>query len=208
MAIHFKQYAPLDLVTGDHVNLEGERWDCVSPCTIVGVTVLTHTPVLRGPDGPRLNLDGELVPDGTLRTTGKPGMVPIEVMTLGQFSQISPTDLKGREIAAIDFNPWQLIITTIDRDYVKLVPVTECGEIRMDAEDITMRDLQTLGYLAEDDWATYEEQLKDARKTDAERHGERQLDQAIRALGANRVLDIAKGVVAVNLDNSKSVDEK
>jgi hypothetical protein len=192
MAIEFQVYPGHYCCTGDKVYLAKQAWDCIKSCNIVGLTLVDNQPVVDSPTGPVLN-DGHLILGGILKTPGKPGQVPIEVSTLGQYEKISPTGLKERKITAIDFNSWSMVIVTEDFGYVKLVPTREYDDgVEMQQDDITMRDLQTLGCLDDGVYETYEQQCVDARKTNAETHGEQQLNQAVVALGLEKVLGIVR----------------
>jgi hypothetical protein len=61
-----------------------------------------------------------------------------------------------------------------------------------------VRELQVFGLLDDGVWETFKEQEKEGQKTDAKRRGEQQLNQAIHALGAERVHEIAAKMIAAN----------
>jgi hypothetical protein len=200
MSFEYTAYTAFDIDTGEIVTVNGTKWSCVIPCTLVGVTMPDNQPVLKADIGAKHN-GGELVPANTLRTHGKPGQVPIEVMTLGRYERINPKELShDREITHAKFDPWKFIIICEDNSYIKLVPVVDPddGLASMERGNLTVRELQVFGLLDDGVWETFKEQEKEGQKTDAKRRGEQQLNQAIQALGAERVREIAAQVIAAN----------
>lgn len=185
--------------TGDFVNIDGNKWDCVIPCIVIGWTD-DGVPVLQMPGGPKL-CKGELVPPHTLRTKGKPGQTPTEVMALGKYLEIHPKYLVGEEILYSHFAEWQWLIITADQRYLKLGPVSDTydGTIRIELEDLTLRDLSNLGLLDEEMWEQHEREVAAMQDAQEHKQGKRELDGAIAKLGLPRV----EAIVQMAVDSKK-----
>jgi hypothetical protein len=135
----------------------------------------------------------ELVPSGVLRTKGKPGQTPIEVMTLGGFRKLAPVDMVLREIRKVHYTSYCLILIDGDKNYIKLVPVEErdLGSV-FESEDLTMQDLRNLGYFSDEDWQRYLYEAEKARNESQRRSGRTSLARALNILGAKEVAKIAQ----------------
>jgi len=190
MKLDYKRYYPHPCHTGDTITIEKKAWDCVVPCTMIGATWQNHIPVIEGPDGPRV-INGELIPANILRTKGKPGQVPIEVMTLGEYKQIGPLDLKGCHIVDIRWTGYELIIICEDKTYIKLSPDSdEYVGLSLATSSLTMCDLRDMGQLIPDDWERFKKQQQDVRMARKQRAGEEQLKSVIAKLGIKAVKEI------------------
>ena len=195
--LDFEPITAQTLGTGDtiHLAISGEEvtsWDCVIPCIVIGHQ--DGQPVLQAPGGPKVN-DGELLPEGSLRTRGKPGQVPIEVLTLGFYKQVQRNELKGKTIAYVDhdfFGP--SIIICEDKTYSKVLASPQEGGTFQE-EPLTIYDLRYLGLIDVDEMATFEEQQAAAREVTERKQGEAQLQKAISTLGASR----AKAIVDLHI---------
>jgi hypothetical protein len=188
MTIEYEQFLGYPCDTGDPVHIkDGGAWECVVPCTVIGCTVKSRWPILDSPTGPKLNTD-ELVRAGSLRTGGRPGQVPIEVMTLGQWQSIHPKELQGKEIVGILFErEGFLAILCADKTYIKLKPWACYDEIALEDEHLTMRDLQILDLITDETSVAYQEQKRARSEGKQQRHGASLLQQAIGEIGLGEV---------------------
>jgi hypothetical protein len=184
--LEFEQLLAMKLDVGDPLHIAGQSpdWDCVKPCIIIGHK--DGTPVLQAPGGPRLNSD-ELLPAGTLRTQGKPGQTPTEVLTLGAYEQIVPEELAGKTIATGKEFYEDVLIICEDGSYVKLTAEYHHGEISLERNNLTMQDLRVLDLIDIATWTAYETEQAGARDGAEENHAMRSLSQAISSLGVDRV---------------------
>jgi len=188
--IEFEPIRAQTPVTGDIFRLavpgkEVTSWDCVSPCIVIGHQ--NGQPVLQAPGGPKVN-DGALLSEGTLRTRGKAGQVPIEVLTLGFYKKIKPEELIGRVVARSHFDRDANIIICDDKTYVKLTFETRFDSYPyLATPDLTFEDLIALNLIDEDTEIIYEGQKKAKEEAQAVAVGEGRLEEAISALGLNRV---------------------
>lgn len=153
---------PFACNTGDTIQLS-KVWDCVIPCTVVGETP-EGLPLIQDENGshPIIN---ELIEEGILKTRGRPGMIPTEVLTLGAYEQIFPEDSFGKTVKAVwsDYRDFLLIFT--DRTYIKHTIGTDCDGINMlDSEPLTMDDLKLCGLLSDTEFEQYEKE----KETDEE----------------------------------------
>jgi len=187
----YKSLLAMRLDTGDDVILNKTEWDCVIPCELIGCTVAGGQPVLKGPDGPKHN-EGELILSHLLRTKGKPGQVPVEVMTLGAYRHVEPNDLVGRTIINVRETSYGLILICPDKDYVKQIVNSDFDDNYLRSDDLTMVDLNDMGLLSEETWNEYETQRQEVKGDEMARSGRLQLNTAIRNLGIDRVKEIVE----------------
>jgi hypothetical protein len=192
LMLEYKSNVPHHCDTGDTVNLGGHSWDCVVPCIVLGVTV-EGTPVLQGDNGPELNTD-KLVPDGMIKTPGKPGMTPTQVLTLGHYEKIKPEELAGTKIAHVRYTPWEWITITDDNQYVKHSAVISLdGEAHFEDDNLTMTDLHILGLVDESTIGTFRAEMKAAEEKTIWRDGTAQLKAAVDKLGKEEIIAMPDG---------------
>lgn len=186
--LKFEEFHSHMLDTGDDIRIEKQSWDCVIPCVVIGA-MEDGSPVLQVPGGPRVNKD-ELVKRGVLRTKGKPGQVPIEVMTLGPYLKIEPEELKGKAITIVRSLSWEFLIICEDKTYVKLSPVTQYNETTFDNDDLTMQDLRSLNQISEEVFEKCDAQRIQVREAARIKEGGRKLKHVLKELGVDRVKSI------------------
>ena len=176
---------------GEPVGTEAKSWDCVIPCRVVGALLVSGHPVIASDNGPKV-AQGELIPVGHLRTKGKPGQTPLEVMTLGAYKRICPADMHHRRIVDAKYTSDEFILIDEDRNYVKLVPSEGQYDegMHFESEDLTMADLKAFGHISKQDWEQYGQQQGVARDAAFRRQGRRLLDKAIQILGPTAVKEL------------------
>jgi hypothetical protein len=186
MSIKFHEVVSFNCDTGDPLTLLSGKWDCIIPCIVIGVTA-DGQPVLASGDGPKLNTT-ELIPAGTLRTPGKPGQTPKEVMILGEYLKIRSEDLQGKKVLVSKYTSGTWLIICEDKTYIKQKACRDVdGDLYMSGQDITFGDLHNLGQI---DDAIYEEhkcRQEQRRQVKNRQQAEWQLRRAIKALGADAV---------------------
>jgi hypothetical protein len=169
---------------------------------VIGETIEDGTPVLQGNSEPELNRD-ELIPAGTLRTPGKPGMVPTAVLTLGQYQKIKPEELAGTRIAHIRYTPWEWLTITDGNKYAKQAAVIDLdGSASFEDDDLTMTDLNMLGLVSEEKIAAFQVEMKTAQEQKVRRDGTAQLKAAVDKLGKEQIIAMLDRWA----DNSESHD--
>ena len=194
MSTKFHTFVSFNCDTGDPLTLQDKKWDCIIPCIVIGVTA-EGQPVLEGDDGPKLNTT-ELVPAGTLRTPGKPGQTPTEVMILGEYLKIRSEDLQGKKILAIKDTSSTCLIICEDKTYIKLeVESDRDDELYMSNRDITLGDLHNLGLVDDTIYEEYKGRREQRRQDKNHQRAVFQLRTAARALGA----DAAKALIEEKL---------
>jgi hypothetical protein len=186
---------------GSEIKLHGALWTCVIPCTVVGVTLDDHQPVLKGPIEPRLN-NGDLRLSSEVADQGKPGQVPIEVSRLRMYKQIGPYDteeIKGKTIIY-----WKLDtlggITIIFQggDYLKLDLTSGYDGPELSSEELDMSDLRALGCLPPGVWEIFLAEKEKLREGQRHSYGESQLSEAIDELGIDRVRELVSKTTPEN----------
>lgn len=189
MSNEYQTLFPHPCEPGGIITIEGHKtWDCVVPCTVIGFMLDSGIPVIKDADGPRV-VSGELIPQGQLRTLGRAGQTPLEVMTLGEYAQVSPRAMAGRKIAHCHYTSTELILIDGEKNYTKLVPCEAQYDepTRFEWEPLTMSDLREFGLLSEEDWERYGRQQKARHAETARRRGKQALVKALRILGPTEV---------------------
>ncbi|MHC4297964.1 MAG: hypothetical protein ACYS7Y_11725 [Planctomycetota bacterium] len=191
MAIEYQPYdLPYPLNTGERITIVGKIWDCVIPCTVIGHVHKGKTPVVRGPDGPILN-DGHLIPPHTLRTRGKPGQTPTEVLTLGQYERVNVKHLVGKKIIAARRGCSGILIICEDLTYTKVCATEGYDGVELDSESLLLHDLETLGLVSAEvlENHTAEQKATQARHTYQE--GARLIQRGLSMLP----IDVAQAII-------------
>ena len=193
MSIEFRAVIHFNCDTGDPLTLQDEKWDCIIPCIIIGVTA-DGQPVLAGEDGPKLNTT-ELIQAGILRTPGKPGQTPIEVRILGEYLKICSEDLQGKTVFASKYASGTWLIICEDKTYIKQEICSDGDELYMSGQDITLGDLHTLGLVDDTVYEEYKGRWEQRRQVENRQRAVFQLRTAVRALG----VDAAKALIEEKL---------
>jgi hypothetical protein len=189
VTINYTKCFPYSYETGEALSLRGKVWDCVIPCTFVGVTADDEV-VLKGAEGPKLN-EHEFLPRGVLKTRGKPGQVPIEVTTLGMYEFAGLERFTGKKITASGHPEDNcVLIICEDLTYFKARSSIRYGEEVLETESLTMKDLKRFNLISEAVWTTFESQRDKVREADAQRQYERSLLNAAGRLGKAKALEI------------------
>lgn len=192
MPIEYQTLFPHPCGPGDVVSIEGhEKWVCIIPCTVIGNLVENGIPVIGSTDGPKI-IDGELVPQGYLRTPGRSEQASLEVMILGEYKRLNVEDMKGRRFIHCRFHSELLLLIDEEKNYVKLVPYKSRYDdpYRFDSESLTMDDLQDLGLLSDEDWERHKDQQKAKHADSVKRLGRASLKKALQILGPTAVKKI------------------
>ena len=187
--IAYVPYTPFPCMVGSHIKVDGVMWTCLTPCTVVGHTVVKKTPVLKGLDGPQLNM-GELI-EGQYNGV-REGQVPVEFEILEQYKPVSPNEISGRVVKVCNYDSFDwLVMVFEDNTYVKLTPGRYWGEgLRLVTESINMDDLRRLGLVPDSVWSTYLAQQQVGKASAEQTIGHQQLTSAIKALGRQTVLKL------------------
>jgi len=201
MATKYQQMMAFPMVAGDEIKLHGAMWTCVLPCTVVGVTLDDHLPVVKGPLEARLNID-ELRLTGDQEVQGRPGEVPIEMATLRPFTQIGPNDteeIEGKRILHWTFDTFGGFLALFeDGTYLKMDLTSGYEGPELSMEDLTMGDLNSLDWLPPGVWDKYLAQKQLLRDAQSRNYGESQLGTAIDELGIDRVREIVAKTMPEN----------
>jgi len=201
MATQYQQIMAFPMVAGDEVTLHGAKWVCVIACTVVGVTLDHHLPVVKGPLEPRLN-NGDLRLGSEPAAQGKPGQVPIEVATLRPFTQIGPNDIEeieGQRILHWKFDTFGGFLVMFEGGtYLKMDLTSGYDGPELSMEDLTMGDLNSLDWLPPGVWDKYLAQKKLLRNAQSRNSGEIQLGAAIDELGIDRVRELVSKTMPEN----------
>lgn len=183
MAIKFRSVLHFNCDTGDPLTLQDKKWDCVIPCTVIGVTA-DGQPVILSDDEPKLNTT-ELIPAGILRTLGRPGQTPEEVMILGSYQEISSEDLQGKKVLISRYASGTWLIICEDKTYIKQEVCDDNGELYMSNERLTLRDLHAIGRIDDAVYTEYQNREFQRRQVANRQESVLRLKQASRTLGAN-----------------------
>lgn len=195
MPTEYQVLFPHPCEPGDVINIPGhKKWDCVTPCTIIGHLVENGIPVIGSANGPKI-IDGELVPQGYLRTPGRSGQTSLAVMTLGDYKRLPVEDMKGRRFIHCRYRSELLLLIDEEKNYVKLVPCEARYDdpCCFDSERLTMDDLRDLELLSDEDWERHKDQQKVQHQTSIKRQGKTALEKALRLLGPTEVKKIIGG---------------
>lgn len=159
MSIEYKPYMRQALVVGQRIGIEGTDWYCFEACSLLGVTLETNIPVIDVGYGAML-AQTQLSLEFKCASKPKQGRTRIENDILTTFKKIGVDQLVGKDIIAVHDGCESCIIITADNSYVKLVAEGGYdGEITIESYDLTLRDLLTLGLIADDIWRAYKREI-------------------------------------------------
>jgi hypothetical protein len=192
--IDFNECIPFNLKVGEKFTpVDAPSWDCIAPCIIIGVTD-SGVPVLQIAGGPKVNDQYALIPSGTLRTPGKPGMVRAEVLALGQYKKILIRNAEGKLIAMAHHSDSSVIFMFTDNTYVKVVgELCFENEVEIGTPDLTMWDLMEMDLISMATTNEYKQQQDDLQEEHTGLCGQNYLRQAVVCLGINRAAAILNG---------------
>jgi len=188
--IAYVPYTPFPCVAGDHIEVAGTMWTCLTQCTVIGHTVIDQLPVLKDSPEPRVNVD-ELI---TGQYTGVvDGQVAVEFEIVEAFKQADPKDLAGKRVRVCSYNMHgALIVIFDDQTYMKVEPERDWDDTILAETAITVEDLRRLHLVKETDWDHYLAQQQSRTQSMAQRSGRQQLSNAVAKLGRNAVLELLK----------------
>jgi hypothetical protein len=160
---------PVPRTLGDETNIGGEKWICVKPCTLVGLTIKNNTPVIMGLDGPEIH-DGHFMRARYFKTLPKPGQSYMEIMALRGYSRISPSQLVGKKVRYCHERGDSILVVCTDNSYFKLTAERDRydDDLLLMSKDLTIQDLRNIGAISDEDYAKYEEERETCRKINQE----------------------------------------
>jgi len=187
--LKFTELHPHHLDTGDEVYLDKQAWDCVKPCIVIGHIGIDA--VLQEAGGPKVNVD-HLLKRGVLKTRGRSGQLPIEVLTLGAYTSASSAKkLLGKSIKAVQDLSHRLIIVCEDNTYCKFEIEQGYDGYELSYEFLTMADLYSMSLITECTHKEYQGQVEMKKADTKRRSGKRDLERAISTLGVETVRTLA-----------------
>ncbi len=191
MTIEYQTYMARQMNTGGDINIEGVKWFCVVPCTLIGRTLEGNIPVIAGLDGPALN-ENQLVRADRFKTPPKAGQTPTEAMTLAEYEGVNSEALVGKELKFVCRMDKIFIVICHDKTYVKFSAGREQydDDLTLDNECLTLDDLRRLDIIADSTWQRHLEEEREIRMKDTARRYDQHFKEAVHRVGKDRAKEL------------------